>query len=319
MRKLTQKSDLSIIVPVHNSEHTIEKCVESLIHQNRYITEIILVENNSTDKSKEICERISVAYSNVHTISTKKIGVSNARNIGIENASGEYITFCDADDYWDFYSYDLILKKLKEYDADIAVTGYKTVLDNGDVIATYGVVKNYIVDYESFIEDTLTSIAVNGYCWNRIYHRDIINEIRFRTDLSVMEDSFFNIEVALSDIKLNILYLNCSGYNYVVNPSSVTKNASNLFVGDECKYYLVTERIEQEFNLSDRIKKACRVNKAISCSTISYRLRKICINNKKIKKRNAKKRFWSNIFPYIFCTNIPIKEKFKSIIKNVLW
>ncbi len=93
---------LSIIVPVYKVENHLTKCVDSLINAcKNYINniEILLIDDGSPDKCPEICDNLSNKYSVVKTIHKQNGGVSSARNMGIENAKGKYITFCDSDDY----------------------------------------------------------------------------------------------------------------------------------------------------------------------------------------------------------------------------
>ena len=95
------KYDVSIIVPVYNSEENIDRCINSVFNQNYDFEkiELILVDNNSTDESKKICLGYAYEYDNIHVYEEKRPGVSFARNRGIDAASGKYIMFIDSDDY----------------------------------------------------------------------------------------------------------------------------------------------------------------------------------------------------------------------------
>ena len=113
---------VSIIVPVYNVEKYIEKCLNSLFGQTYRELDIILVDDGSTDKSGELCDRLAKMDKRVRVIHKKNGGLSDARNRGIDAAKGRYITFIDSDDYvsgnyiWHLY------KLLIESQADIAIT-----------------------------------------------------------------------------------------------------------------------------------------------------------------------------------------------------
>ena len=93
------KPAVSIVVPVYNVEAYLEKCLDSLVNQNFDNYEVIIVNDGSTDKSKEIAQRYENKYSNVVLIDQKNKGLGGARNTGIEAVKGEYILFVDSDDY----------------------------------------------------------------------------------------------------------------------------------------------------------------------------------------------------------------------------
>ena len=87
---------ISFIIPAYNAADTIEKAVQSLTDVPR--TEVLIVENGSTDETKQVLQRLKKKYSNIKIFTSDK-GVSNARNLGIQNATGEWLAFVDADDY----------------------------------------------------------------------------------------------------------------------------------------------------------------------------------------------------------------------------
>ena len=92
--------EISIIVPVFNVEKFLTRCLDSLINQNSYENyEIILIDDGSTDNSGKICDEYAEKFKKIKVIHKKNEGVSKARNLGINNAKGEYITFVDSDDF----------------------------------------------------------------------------------------------------------------------------------------------------------------------------------------------------------------------------
>ena len=94
-----KNSIISIIIPVYNAEATLERCIQKIIEQSYPNWELLLVDDGSTDNSRVICNEASLKDKRIISIHKENGGVSSARNIGIEKASGEWITFCDSDDY----------------------------------------------------------------------------------------------------------------------------------------------------------------------------------------------------------------------------
>lgn len=110
---------ISVIVPVHNGEKTLRKCVDSILRSTVADIEIILVENGSTDRTLEICQEYSNRHQNVRTIVADVTGLSHARNLGIDAAEGEWIAFVDADDYISPVMYEQFLQKAREDQDDL--------------------------------------------------------------------------------------------------------------------------------------------------------------------------------------------------------
>lgn len=108
----------SIIVPVHNAESTITRCVESVVSQNVDL-QVILIENGSSDRSANECEILSQKYNCVEYYQSKLSGVSYARNIGLDKAEGDIIGFCDADDYYEPDCLEKVSNIFEQYEIDI--------------------------------------------------------------------------------------------------------------------------------------------------------------------------------------------------------
>ena len=126
---------VSIITPVYNVEACIEKSIMSIISQSSKNFELILIDDGSKDKSIEIAkELLKNSDVNYKIITQKNSGVSVARNRGIEEASGEYITFLDSDDYIDSKFVELMYKKAKETQCDVVFCDYSEVDLNGNIL-----------------------------------------------------------------------------------------------------------------------------------------------------------------------------------------
>ena len=118
---------VSIIIPVYNTEKYLSKCLESVINQTYKNLEIILINDGSTDKSKEICESFAKKDKRIQILNKENSGVSSARNHGMRLAKGQYIAFIDGDDYAEENYIEELLKNLKQTESDCVLCGYNRV------------------------------------------------------------------------------------------------------------------------------------------------------------------------------------------------
>ena len=148
---------LSIIVPVYNVETYLRKCIDSLLHQDigREEYEIILVDDGSTDTSGSICDEITREFSNVVVIHKSNGGLSSARNVGIDAASGDFIQFVDSDDYLNRDVLRGLLEQVARQNLDILRFNYQNVNTKGEVFEPNKVSKPF-VDFSSEVCDGLS-------------------------------------------------------------------------------------------------------------------------------------------------------------------
>lgn len=182
----------SIIIPAYNVDKYIEKCIESIICQDRNKFEIIVVDDGSTDKTGIVCDEYSNKYSNIKVFHTENKGVSRARNLGLSEAIGDYILFVYADD-WVTSDYDVISKEIEGVDllffSNSRVIGEKIIKQSyGDAYA-----ENRVETEELILNIKKQKYEYFGFTWNKCFSRNIIskNNILFVNDLSVREDEVF--------------------------------------------------------------------------------------------------------------------------------
>lgn len=121
---------VSIIVPVYNVESYISDCIESILRQTYIVTEIILVDDGSTDCSGDICEKYAKGNSKIRVIHKENGGLSAARNTGLAAAEGEYVAFIDADDCINSVMIETLYTACGKYNADIAVCNFKKISED---------------------------------------------------------------------------------------------------------------------------------------------------------------------------------------------
>ena len=181
---------LSVIIPMYNCAPVIVRCMDSIDY---YDCEIIVVNDGSKDNGAEVVAQYSFTHTNVRLINKPNGGVSSARNVGIENAKGRYISFIDADDYIVSDGLERIVKIAEEYDADVVKFKNKIVGDT-DEQDKISVAHIPIHIKQTTGEGVLKRFDISDYIvWDGIYRRSVIldNDIRFMEDLCLREDNTF--------------------------------------------------------------------------------------------------------------------------------
>lgn len=188
----------SIIIPVYNAEGTLRRCLDSLVKQAFSDYELLLINDGSTDGSDAICREYAERYPQIRYFAKENGGVSSARNLGLEQAKGEYVLFVDSDDYVSENYFSVISGALERATADLLMFGY---CNFGGVPSEW--------DTGVFYEDSETGIAervssaVRQYLfsslWSKAFKRWIIEQhnIRFANDLAIGEDLAFIFTYAM--------------------------------------------------------------------------------------------------------------------------
>lgn len=201
---------VSIIIPVYNAGEVIARCLKSVENQIYKNYEVIIIDDGSTDKSKDIIGKIVLKHKNWKFVSINNSGVSYARNVGIELAQGELICFVDSDDYISPY---YLLNLVQAWKSGQWTISHFNYIINGKIKSNgkYVGEKN-INDIIKLFLNTLISQP-----WNKIYEKKVIEKfhIRFDTQLSIAEDFFFNMDYL--KYCQSIFVVGKSDYNYVVS------------------------------------------------------------------------------------------------------
>lgn len=177
---------ISIIVPVYNAVKTLRECVDSILSQSFSEIEVILIDDGSKDSSLQICDEYAANDFRVKVFHKPNGGVSSARNLGIENAQGEWITFIDADDYITEGYFDGI----GEHDEDVLIKGYKKFDNLGNVTGRDSEDLLSMPAFSDFINRYITDTLLRGPVF-KFYKRSLIGDLRFIIDMKIGEDAWF--------------------------------------------------------------------------------------------------------------------------------
>lgn len=229
---------ISVIVPVYNAEQYLPRCVDSILDQSFNDFELLLVDDGSTDESGMICDEYAVKDSRIHVIHKENGGVSSARNVGLDNAIGEWVCFVDSDD-------ELMpdgLKVLEEGfsdDVDLVMAGYE-IMDEGG---------NDVYSIETRVEIRITNLMAisemfspadyryQGYIWGKAFRTSVIQAggLRFAEDIFYNEDRLF-VTQFICHSKNDAFYTTKPVYKYFERANgvmmSLRKNFNSKFVTD---------------------------------------------------------------------------------------
>jgi len=212
---------VSIIIPIYNTEEYVEQCIKSVLNQSYQNLEIILIDDGSTDQSRNICQKLKKLDERIQLFEQKNEGVSKTRNRGIEIATGKYIMFVDSDDLLDKTCVESLLKETKE--EAFAICNINRFYQNETNIKIKKLdKKNCYYSREEFIKIYKMEL-LNSPC-GRLYERERImqKQIRFDEEISLGEDLLFNFEY-LKDFK-KITLVNQFLYFYRIgNGDSLSK------------------------------------------------------------------------------------------------
>lgn len=178
---------ISVIVPVYNAEKYLNRCIDSILAQTFTDFELLLINDGSKDKSGDICDEYAAKESRIRVFHKKNGGASSARNVGLNNAKGEYICFCDADDFveanW-LYCFSL---NMSQY--DMVVSGFKIFKNN---LLVEELKMPELIDKMQIIQN-LEKKNITGYLWCKCFKKVIIDRyhIRFNEKYVIWEDLDF--------------------------------------------------------------------------------------------------------------------------------
>ena len=238
---------ISIIVPVYNAQNSIDKCIRSIIEQTYKNIELILIDDGSTDDSLVICNKYAKTDKRIKIIHKENGGVSSARNIGLKNANGDYISFVDSDDYLDKKMYEVLLDNIEKNKSSIGICNVCLEDENGKMLYDFNH-DDFCFERSQYPANSYYYKSISGYACNKLYSRNVIylkkdRFIEFNSNITIAEDDLFNYEIFDNNTDINYSYINNKLYHYVLNPNSAINKKFNL---KKLSYF---EAIEKEINI----------------------------------------------------------------------
>ena len=313
--------ELSIIIPVYNSEKYIQDCLNSICKQIKNEVELILVNDGSKDDSLKICKYFSKKYKNIKIINEKKNrGVSYSRNVGIKNSGGKYILFCDSDDQLINHSINKILYNIKKYsNTEIFVLRNKIISQNS--VDKNQFTSAYSNKKKSILNNIKNFKKFRATCWNFIIQK------RF---LLFKKIKFKNIEVFEDQVFISNLLCNTKSYKIInepiylhraIEPNSLSNKTGYTIVNSCAKIlYEITNILLNRENLLNE-KKVSFLKSRLKYASDRFFIHILTCDSseiKKISKYLSKNYFILSKFPKLNTYNfIRIIKERKNIEKNL--
>lgn len=211
---------LSIVIPVYNTGKYLREGLDSILQQEVLDIEIICIDDGSTDSSLGILQEYQKKDRRILLLSQAHQGVSIARNLGIQNAKGEYIAFFDADDIVKPSMYAQMLKVATNNKLDVIICAYETSLS--PTVQYHDFVRNKVVSPKTLLQGCKKWHSSNAFCfsWRMLFSKRLLDQqsIRFNPFISIGEDTLFNMKAILSASK--VYYMPDSLYVYRINEDS---------------------------------------------------------------------------------------------------
>ena len=248
---------ISVIVPVYQAENFLRECVESVRKQTFSDWELLLVDDCSRDSSPALCDRCAAEDDRIRVYHQEKNGgVSEARNLGLREAKGDYIAFLDADDRYESACLETLWSSMEETGADSAACAHRNLRPDGtgdiELVLPAGVydgagIRKGIV--YPLLGDRLTQPVFNGFIWRYLYSTRIIRDHQIRFEGAYLEDELFLMEyfccahrLAVTDRPL---------YRYLYNPASATHKYMPDFMQVFSRFMERKEALVEKYGIND--------------------------------------------------------------------
>ena len=298
------KDLITVIINVYNGEKFINKCLDSIINQTYKNLEILIINDGSTDNTLNIIKKYK--DKRIRIITTENKGLSLSRNVGIENAKGEYLYFIDIDDYIELNTIEYLYNMLKKYNVlyssckPIDVFDYNTKISNIEN-------KEEVLTSEEMLKMLLLGKDRAGTIWNKLIHKSLFNNIRFED--RIVNDITVTYKVMIAAKK--IAYGNQIKYYYLRHKNSITgreiKNTSRSI--DTYK-----AQLDRYYNIKKLYPNLTENNICLIRILVILLCRDDDVLQKFLKEQNAMKIF-RKIFTFkVFTCNINLKEKIKILL-----
>lgn len=278
---------VSIIIPVYNKQKYLKKSIQSILEQTYDNFELIIVNDGSTDNSSEICHNFQKKDKRVRVIDIDNNGVSNARNVGISNANGEYIQFIDADDYTANNMLENLVNIARMYNPDVIVNGIEKINEKNESVGKILPIFEGMTDIEKFMgnfANVQKQTGIYGYVHNKFIRKSIIdnNNLLFDKDIWLAEDLDFCLDLYSN---ISSIYFCKDIYYYYLQESENSSTTSTkkhdylqqaeIILKEKSMLYSKNALNENNLNV---------VNSVITGFIISYMHQKFDYNYKKFMK-----------------------------------
>lgn len=251
--------EVSVIIPVYNMERFIGACLDSVLNQTFKNFECICVNDGSTDGTLGILKKYAEKDSRIKLIDQPNQGGSAARNVGLNVAKGEWVSFLDNDDLYHPQYLELLVRYAKTYDADVSVCNYGVFFNNDPVVfETYDVQRlkaPKLISTNPFYDYIVRKKKIHMLMWTKLYKREILENIRFALTLPAINDILFNLEVLKAARKVVTCSYTLITHRILQTSQTSSKVTSKKIIEYKDLIYAVERTFEdQNLNAKERQK-----------------------------------------------------------------
>ena len=250
------KELISIIIPVYNGEDHIERLFNILLSQTYKNIEIIAVNDGSKDNSEKILNKLMNKDSRVKFINKEtNTGVSDTKNIALDNCKGEYILFIDVDDIVSKDIVQILYENAKKYDADISSSKIEKVYDN-DFEINRSEEEIRVYNSKEAIINALQGNDIDMFTTAKLYSKSLFENIRFPIDMKIIEDAYISCELILKSQKIahtnQVLYKYIFRENSLMNSEFDYNNEINIVKAQLHNQRIILERFPDLKDLTEK-------------------------------------------------------------------
>lgn len=238
--------DVSVIIPVYNTEKYLSACIDSILNQANVSFEIILVDDGSTDSSAKICDIYAKEHDNIRVVHIQNSGQAVAKNEGLKLAHGNYIALTDSDDKMEPTMLHKMVSAGYELNADIICCNYKQIDEKGNISHLNCTYQQYVLNHEEGLIHFYSRDKIFSQCWTKLYKRQMLIEHHVENEpIRYDEDIIFNIK-AFKAAGTTVI-IDEPLYDYTYRENSVAhgywhfKNNINQYINDRIKRVQITQ------------------------------------------------------------------------------
>lgn len=273
----SNKSLISVIVPVYNAEKTLAVCVESIQSQTISGLEILLIDDGSKDSSLSICHRLAERDKRIRVFHKENGGQSSARNMGLDNATGDYIAFIDSDDTIDADMLYMLYKNAADTSSQMSVCGFRLLKNGVDIAPKKHSQERVVFTQKEAVIQLLDEKYILFSVCDKLYHRSLLEKLRFEEGV-IHEDVLFPYEAlllcerAVCEMKPK--------YNYYLNDVSTTGKAFS-----KARLYDITAREKLASDVCERFPELAE--NTLNVILVGYLniINKLVFENKETRKK----------------------------------
>lgn len=263
-----KRPKISVIIPVYRTEKYLSECVDSVLAQTFDALELILIDDGSPDSCPQICDDYLKRDNRVRVFHKENEGAAAARNVGLDAARGDYITFVDSDDYIDSMMYENMIRTIERYNCDFVVCDCVKEYEGYSQQYTHDVRGGYYNE-EQFIKEYMPQLLILPSIeypvtisnWVCLFRRELLEKpfIRYQSGIRFSEDWLFGAQAALK-AKTFYYMKGENHYHYRMNEQSVTHTFKKDKWNDYCKLY---DNIKKEFSKVEKYDFHVQINRVL--------------------------------------------------------